>query len=101
MEKFGAVTTLNIDRQKTRNSLDEATLREMTEAINAFEKDAEAKVLVFNGEGGSFCSGFDLDEVAEKGYSTLTDAAVSSIAIQLKFFLTRFVYISTSSQFFK
>ncbi|XP_034826139.1 probable enoyl-CoA hydratase [Maniola hyperantus] len=75
VEKYGAVTTLNIDRQKTRNSLDEATLREMTEAINAFDKDAEAKVLVFNGEGGSFCSGFDLDEVEAKGYNTLIDAA--------------------------
>ncbi|XP_052743562.1 probable enoyl-CoA hydratase [Bicyclus anynana] len=75
VEKFGAITTLNIDRQNTRNSLDEATLREMTEAINAFDKDAEAKVLVFNGEGGSFCSGFDLDEVEEKGYNTLIDAA--------------------------
>lgn len=76
MEKYGAVTTLNIDRQNTRNSLDEATLREMTEAINTFDKDNEAKILVFNGEGGSFCSGFDMDEVAEKGYHTLLDAAV-------------------------
>ncbi|XP_045762161.1 probable enoyl-CoA hydratase [Maniola jurtina] len=75
VEKYGAVTTLNIDRQKTRNSLDEATLKEMTEAINAFDKDAEAKVLVFNGEGGSFCSGFDLDEVEAKGYNTLIDAS--------------------------
>lgn len=48
----------------------------MTQAINAFDKDAEAKVLVFNGEGGSFCSGFDLDEVEEKGYQNLVDAAV-------------------------
>ncbi|CAH0717882.1 unnamed protein product, partial [Brenthis ino] len=75
VEKYGGVTTLNIDRQKTRNSLDEATLREMTDAINAFDKDSEAKVLVFNGEGGSFCSGFDMDEVGEKGYHTLVDAA--------------------------
>ncbi|CAH2231881.1 jg11062 [Pararge aegeria aegeria] len=75
VEKFGAVTTLNIDRQKTRNSLDEATLKEMAEIINAFDKDAEAKVLVFNGEGGSFCSGFDLDEIEQKGYNTLIDAA--------------------------
>lgn len=68
---------MNIDRQKSRNSLDEATLREMTAAINAFDKDAEAKVLVFNGEGGTFCSGFDLDDMGAKGYNTLRDAAVS------------------------
>ncbi|CAH2057272.1 unnamed protein product, partial [Iphiclides podalirius] len=75
IEKYGGVTTLNIDRQKTRNSLDEATLREMATAIDAFDKDNDAKVLVFNGEGGSFCSGFDLDEVGAKGYNTLLDAA--------------------------
>ncbi|CAG9570709.1 unnamed protein product [Danaus chrysippus] len=74
VEKFGGITTLNIDRQKSRNSLDEATLREMSEAINTFDKDPEAKVLVFNGEGGSFCSGFDLDEVGEKGYQNFIDA---------------------------
>ncbi|CAG4939399.1 unnamed protein product [Colias eurytheme] len=75
VEKYGGITTLNIDRQPTRNSLDEATLREMAAALEAFDKDPESKVLVFNGEGGSFCSGFDLDEIGVKGYSVLTDAA--------------------------
>ncbi|KPJ04176.1 PREDICTED: probable enoyl-CoA hydratase [Papilio xuthus] len=75
IEKYGGITTLNIDRQKSRNSLDEATLHEMTAAINAFDKDPESKVLVFNGEGGTFCSGFDLDEMGSKGYNILRDAA--------------------------
>ncbi|CAF4874777.1 unnamed protein product [Pieris macdunnoughi] len=75
VEKYSGITTLNIDRQTTRNSLDVETLKEMTQAIDAFDKDPEAKVLVFNGEGGSFCSGFDLDEIGEKGYNVLTDAA--------------------------
>ncbi|KPJ07716.1 3-hydroxypropionyl-coenzyme A dehydratase [Papilio machaon] len=75
IEKYGGITTLNIDRQKSRNSLDEATLHEMTAAINAFDKDPESKVLVFNGEGGTFSSGFDLDEMGTKGYNILRDAA--------------------------
>ncbi|CAH3950160.1 probable enoyl-CoA hydratase [Pieris brassicae] len=75
VEKYSGITTLNIDRQTTRNSLDVETLKEMTQAIEAFDKDSEAKVLVLNGEGGSFCSGFDLDEIGEKGYNVLTDAA--------------------------
>lgn len=79
VEKYGGITTINIDRQKTRNSLDEDTLREMEAAINAFDKDEMAKVLVFNGEGGSFCSGFDMDEMGTKGYNTLKDAAVSNL----------------------
>lgn len=68
--------TLNIDRQKTRNSLDIVTLNEMTEAIDAFDNDPEAKVLIFNGEGGSFCSGFNMDNIATHGYNNLKDAAV-------------------------
>ncbi|KAL0861620.1 hypothetical protein ABMA27_009119 [Loxostege sticticalis] len=75
IEKYGAITTLNIDRQHTRNSLDEATLREMAAAIEAFDKDESAKVLVLNGEGGSFCAGFDIDEIGEKGYNNVKDAA--------------------------
>uniref|UniRef100_A0A2A4JEQ0 Enoyl-CoA hydratase n=1 Tax=Heliothis virescens TaxID=7102 RepID=A0A2A4JEQ0_HELVI len=76
LEKFGAVMTLNIDRQTTRNSLDIATLKEMTEAINAFDNDPEAKVLVFNGEGGSFCSGFNMNDIGTVGYQNLKDAAM-------------------------
>ncbi|XP_037874056.1 probable enoyl-CoA hydratase isoform X2 [Bombyx mori] len=47
----------------------------MAAAIDDFEKDNQAKVLVLNGEGGSFCSGFDIDEIGEKGYNSLKDAA--------------------------
>lgn len=77
VEKYGGITTINIDRQRSRNSLDESTLREIEAAINAFDKDDQAKVLVLNGEGGSFCSGFDLDELGDKGYYPLRDASVS------------------------
>lgn len=53
----------------------------MAAAIDAFDKDNEAKVLVFNGEGGSFCSGFDIDDMGAKGYNTLKDAAVSYLML--------------------
>ncbi|XP_052759172.1 probable enoyl-CoA hydratase isoform X1 [Galleria mellonella] len=75
IEKYGAITTLNIDRQKLRNSLDIPTLQELGVALDAFDKDTESKVLVMNGEGGSFCSGFDIDEIGDKGYNALKDAA--------------------------
>ncbi|KAJ8710806.1 hypothetical protein PYW08_009321 [Mythimna loreyi] len=76
VEKFGPIMTLNIDRQTSRNSLDIPTLREMTAAIEAFDNDQEAKVLVFNGEGGTFCSGFNMYEIAKEGYQNLKDAAM-------------------------
>ncbi|KAJ8710074.1 hypothetical protein PYW07_009440 [Mythimna separata] len=76
VEKFGPIMTLNIDRQSSRNSLDIPTLREMAAAIDAFDKDKEAKVLVFNGEGGTFCSGFNMYEIGKEGYQNLKDAAM-------------------------
>lgn len=79
VEKFGPVTTLNIDRQTTRNSLDIPTLREMAAAIDAFDNDQEAKILVINGEGGTFCSGFNMYEIGKEGYQNMMDAAVSKL----------------------
>lgn len=75
IEKYGAITTMNIDRQVKRNSLDIPTLNEITAAIEAFDRDENAKVLVINGEGGTFCSGFDMEEMEKTGYNNMTDAA--------------------------
>lgn len=91
IEKYGAITTVSIDRQTTRNSLDILTLQQLTEALNAFDQDAEAKVLVIAGEGGTFCSGFDMDELEEKGYNNMTDAAVSHAKQKHFFFYFKFV----------
>lgn len=76
VERYGEIVTLNIDRQITRNSLDIVTLREIEAVIDEFDKDEKAKVLVFHGEGGSFCSGYDVDELEETGYNALFDASV-------------------------
>ncbi|CAG9125039.1 unnamed protein product [Plutella xylostella] len=75
VERYGEIVTLNIDRQITRNSLDIVTLREIEAVIDEFDKDEKAKVLVFHGEGGSFCSGYDVDELEETGYNALFDAS--------------------------
>lgn len=92
IEKYGAITTVSIDRQTTRNSLDILTLQQLTEALNAFDQDAEAKVLVIAGEGGTFCSGFDMDELEEKGYNNMTDAAVSHA--KQKHFFSYFKFVN-------
>ena len=60
VEKQGAVTTVIMDRPEARNAVDGPSARALTEAFRAFEADAEARVAVLWGAGGTFCAGADL-----------------------------------------
>ncbi len=64
IEKSGPVTTIIIDRPQAKNAVDGPTAKALAEAFMAFEKDEEAKVAVFYGDGG-FCAGADLKAVAD------------------------------------
>lgn len=64
LEKAGAVTTVILSRPGVRNAVDRQTAQELADAFRAFEADADARVAVLWGEGGSFCAGADLKAVA-------------------------------------
>ena len=63
--RLGPVTVVTIARPHVRNALDRAASRALAEAFEQFEGDEEARVAVLHGEGGSFCAGADLKELAE------------------------------------
>jgi enoyl-CoA hydratase len=63
VEKQGPVTTVVLCRPEVRNAVDRATAAALVEAFQAFERDEEARVAVFFGEGGTFCAGADLKAV--------------------------------------
>ena len=65
VEKNGPVTTIIIDRPEVKNALDDDALAQLTEAFRTFEADGDARVAVLWGDGGSFCSGGDLKEIAK------------------------------------
>lgn len=65
MEKDGPVTIININRPETRNSLDISTAQSLSDALDAFEQDQESSVAILHGNGGNFCSGYDLKEIAK------------------------------------
>lgn len=69
-EKAAAVWTIVISRPESRNAVDPDTARRLHEAFSDFDDDATASVAVLWGEGGSFCSGFDLKVAA--GLDTAT-----------------------------
>ena len=64
VERDGAVTTVIINRPEARNACRMATVKALHDAFMAFEADDEAKVAVLTGQGGTFCAGADLKELA-------------------------------------
>lgn len=54
------VRTLTIDRPQVKNALDPDGWDALGDALQRVAQDPEARVLVFTGAGGDFCSGTDL-----------------------------------------
>jgi enoyl-CoA hydratase len=64
VERDGPVTTVVLARPERRNAVDRATAAALADAFRAFDADPDARVAVLFGEGGTFCAGADLHEVA-------------------------------------
>ncbi len=64
VERSGPVTTVILARPERRNAVDRATAAALAEAFRGFDADPEARVAVLFGEGGAFCAGADLREIA-------------------------------------
>jgi enoyl-CoA hydratase len=65
VEKQGGVWTVIHSRPEARNAVDPASAGALTEAFLSFDLDPKAAVAVLWGEGGAFCSGFDLKHAAK------------------------------------
>ena len=64
VEKQEHFWTVIIDRPEVRNAVDRETADQLTQAFADFDSDDEARVAVLYGEGGHFCAGADLKQVA-------------------------------------
>jgi enoyl-CoA hydratase/carnithine racemase len=62
-EVDGHVARIWLNRPHKRNSVSQQLLQELDEAVHRAEADPEIRVMVFRGREGTFCSGFDLDEL--------------------------------------
>ncbi len=66
VERRGAVTLITIDRPDVHNCVDAETADALTAAIESFESDTDARVMIVTGAGDrAFCSGADLKAVEE------------------------------------
>jgi len=58
------VFTVVLSRPERRNAVDATSAAALADAFRRFEADDDARVAVLWGEGGDFCAGADLQEVA-------------------------------------
>src|SRR5262252_197567 len=63
VERAGPVTTIIINRPKSKNALDNEAAHALADALHAFDTDRETSVAVLTGAGGAFCAGADLKEL--------------------------------------
>jgi 2-(1,2-epoxy-1,2-dihydrophenyl)acetyl-CoA isomerase len=62
IERQDGVATVTMNRPERKNAANAAMLTELFETFEAVERNADDRVLVLTGAGGSFCSGADLGD---------------------------------------
>ena len=55
---------IGISRPEKKNCVDSVTAKELLDAFSVFESEEGTLTGVLYGTGGTFCAGYDLDEVA-------------------------------------
>ena len=63
-DDLGAVAVVTLDRQHRRNAIDGRTAEALVQALERFEANDSARVLVITGVGEAFCAGADLTAIA-------------------------------------
>ncbi len=65
VRRDGPLSIVTIDRPEVRNAVDRAAADLLVEAFADFDSDDELSVAILTGAGGAFCSGADLNAVAQ------------------------------------
>jgi methylglutaconyl-CoA hydratase len=77
------ITVLTLNRPERRNALTIDLMTELVAGIEAAAADEEQRVLILRGAGKAFCTGLDLNEVAEKEKAHASADAVARTLITL------------------
>jgi len=66
VEKEGAVGTVTLNRPKVLNALNPALMKELAEALEAFDADPELRVIILTGGEEHFAAGADIKEMVQR-----------------------------------
>jgi methylglutaconyl-CoA hydratase len=64
-ESEGGVLAIRLSRPEVKNAFNPELIRELKDAVRAAEGDRDLRVITLRGEGGTFCSGGDLNWMKE------------------------------------
>ena len=62
--KEDGILWIRFNRPRSLNAVNRTFARELREAVEQAEADAEVKIVILTGEGRAFCAGADLKEAA-------------------------------------
>ncbi|XP_013097394.2 probable enoyl-CoA hydratase isoform X2 [Stomoxys calcitrans] len=63
VDKDESITLIGINRPRQRNAMTYETAEKLSNALSAFEADATSPIAVLYGVGGTFSSGYDIQEL--------------------------------------
>ena len=66
-DQDGKIFFVSIARPEKRNAVNAETAELLAEAFRKFEIDDECTVAVLYGKGDTFCAGYDLEELSNRG----------------------------------
>src|SRR5262249_10256231 len=65
VERDGAVATVTVNRPKVLNALNQQTVSELAQAIDALDADPDVRAIILTGAGDrAFVAGADINELA-------------------------------------
>ncbi|AWB83709.1 enoyl-CoA hydratase [Corynebacterium liangguodongii] len=73
-ETHGRVGLITLNRPETLNALNDETMREVTAAVTAFDRDEEIGAIVLTGSERAFAAGADIKEMADKSATEMYSA---------------------------
>ncbi len=67
VEKDGAIGVVTLNRPQALNALSYGLIKDLSLAVQAFERDADVRVIIITGGEKVFAAGADIKEMAERG----------------------------------
>jgi enoyl-CoA hydratase/carnithine racemase len=72
-EVLGARAMIRLNRPERHNRLGNADIARIIEMLEAVEQETHVRVLIVSSGGPTFCSGYDLDELADQKVRNAND----------------------------